>query len=342
MSRAIRALGVLGLVFVLACDESPRTPADAGPDGPASDGPISDGTMSDGPAPDGLAPDGAPAPDAAAEGGTPDAALADSGPWSAPFLGRTPSQPIHLTNCSGVTISGKQFVNVSGNAIIVENCDNVTITENDFDDVVGAVYALNCTNVTVTWNRYRDVGDGTIGSGHSNFVQFNSTTGGLIAHNKGIGGNTEDIISIYKSGGKDTANPLVIEHNAFEGTTWTSDSGSGLMLGDAGGSHIVARFNVLLSPGQVGIGVASGTDIHVTDNTIYGATRPKSNVGIYVWNQYSTTCSGIEVTGNKVKWFKADGAENPSWDGQNCGTITGWSSNDWHATLDPATMHVTL
>lgn len=79
--------------------------------------------------------------------------------------------------------------------------------------------------------------------------------GGSIHHNKGIGGDTEDIISIYNSGATNAIHPLVIENNAVEGATRSSGSGSGLMLGDEGGSHASARHNTLISPGQVEIGV---------------------------------------------------------------------------------------
>jgi hypothetical protein len=40
--------------------------------------------------------------------------------------------------------------------IVIENCDNVTVTANDFTNVVGAIYALNSTNITVTWTRPAD------------------------------------------------------------------------------------------------------------------------------------------------------------------------------------------
>ena len=244
-----------------------------------------------------------------------------------------------------MTISGLQFQNLGTGAIVIENSSNITVTANDFDNVVGAIYVFNSTNVTVTWNRYRNIGDGSIGSGHSNFVQFNNVTGGYIANNKGKGGNTEDIISMFQSQGSSASSPIVIEHNAFQGTTWTSGSGSGAMLGDAGGSHIVFRFNSLLSPGQVGIGVAGGTDIHMTDNIVYGEVLPLSNVGVSVWNQYPTACSDIEVARNQVKWYRSDGVETPGWNAGNCGTVTGWDgtdTNNWHAPLDPATLAVTL
>ncbi len=305
-------------------------------------GPVPSPTASAAPTPS-PTPNPSPTPTAVPTAApTPAPTSPPSDPWAVPFLGRTPSGQIHLTNCSNVTISGKEFVNIADDAIVIEGCNNVTITGNDFSNVVGAIYAINSTNITVTWNRYQNVGDGTIGSGHSNFVQFNGTTGGYIGHNKGIGGNTEDIVSIYRSGGASASAPLIIEYNAFQGTNWTSGSSSAFMLGDAGGHNIIARFNTVVSPGQVGFGVPSGTDIHITDNIVYGARRASSNVGIYVWNQSSSSCAGIEVARNQVKWFNESGSENPYWNAGNCGTVAGESTNDWHAPLDPAALQVSL
>ena len=267
-----------------------------------------------------------------------------AGPWSVPFLDRAASGPIVIRNRSNVVVSGKRFVNLPAGqvAIVIENSSNVTITANDFSGNTGDILAVDSKNITVTWNRYRNVGNGVVGSGQSNFVQFARTIGGTIAHNKGIGGNTEDIISMFESHGASAASPTLIEDNAFEGTDWSSDSGSGIMLGDDGGSHIVVRGNILVTPGQVGIGIASGTDIHVIDNLVYGAKRAGSNVGIAIWNQTSGSCSGDEIRGNKVTWYSADGSRNAAWDGGGCGSVAGWSSNDWNANLRYASLHVVL
>ena len=265
------------------------------------------------------------------------------GYWSAPFLHRTPSGPIRISGRHNVTISGKQFTNLGSGtvAIVISNSSNITILANDFSNVTGAIYAVNSTNVKVMWNRFRNIGNGTIGSGHSNYIQFNNTWGGYIGHNKGIGGDTEDLISIYKSGGS-AASPLRIEYNQFEGTNWSSGSGSGLMLGDAGGRYITAAYNVFVSPGQVGIGVPGGSHIRILKNTIYGARRSQSNVGLYVWNQSGSTCSAIEVSGNKVRWYNASGTLNGAWNGGGCGTVSGWSANSWTASLSVSSLHVRL
>jgi nitrous oxidase accessory protein NosD len=74
-----------------------------------------------------------------------------------------------------------------------------------------------------------------------------------------------------------------------------SGSGSGIMVGDEGGSHIVVKGNTLTNPGQVGIGVAGGQNIRILDNSVFSASHPWSNIGIYVWNQSGGTCSNVEV-----------------------------------------------
>ena len=262
--------------------------------------------------------------------------------WSTAFGARPASGAVSYSNLSGTTISNLGFSGTTGPAITLTNCSDVTVTMCDFDTCIGGVFAINCTNITVTWCRYSEIGDNSIGSGHSNFVQFNNVTGGYIGNNKGKGGLTEDIVSMFVSQGNSVADPIIIENNAFEGTDWTSHSGSAFQLGDGGGAYILCRNNVVLNPGQTAIGVPSGTNIIVTGNTIYGAEMTASNVGISVWNQYPSFCGSITISDNRVKWFNASGSENPYWNAGNCGAVIGESTNDWHANLDPANLGVTL
>jgi hypothetical protein len=111
-----------------------------------------------------------------------------------------------------------------------------------------------------------------------------------------------------------------------------SESGGGILLGDDGGADLVAMENILIDPGQYGIGVASGDRISIIGNIVSGRAQPFTNVGIYVWNQYPHPCRDIEVTDNTVEWRSKDGRQNPWWDGGNCGTIAGLAANtfgDW-------------
>ena len=264
------------------------------------------------------------------------------------FGSRPVSDAVGCEGRSGVTISGHTFRGIGSPvpAITIVGCHDVTIEGNDFIDVAEPIYVRDSTNVTIVWNRYRNITGPheRDGSHRGNFTQWENSFGGRIAHNEGVGGDTEDIVSIYHSGGTSAADPLLIEDNRFQGTDWSSASGSGIMLGDGGGSHVVVRNNVLIDPGQVGIGVAGGSDIHVTGNTIYGQARLYSNVGIYAWAQ-GTDCSDIEISDNTIDFHKQDGTNSAWWNGGNCGPITGLdttNTNSWQTPIDPALHQVTL
>ena len=273
----------------------------------------------------------------------PSASLTSS--WDVPFLSRPASGPIALKGCRDVVIENHTFQDLGPDveAIHLERCHGVTIRANDFRRVAQAITAVNSSDIRVEWNRYEDIlgPHERVGLHRANFVQFDKVSGGYIGHNKGRGGDTEDIVSLHNSGGTPEA-PLYVEDNHFEGTNWTSPSGSGIALGDGGSAHSIARDNTLLNVGQVGIFIAGGTSNAILDNIVYGEARPSSNVGVYVWNQSGGTCSGHEVRGNRVEWFAADGQHNASWDAGNCGPIAGWNSNTWDAPLDPDTLHVEL
>lgn len=137
---------------------------------------------------------------------------------------------------------------------------------------------------------------------------------------------------MYKSSGIQI-DPLLIAGNKINGGG-PSDSGGGIMLGDDGGSYITAMYNVLVNPGQYGIGIASGNNIKILDNQVYAMQQPFTHVGIYVWNQYSSPCFSITVANNRVNYKNSGGISNPFWDGSNCGTIQK-KNNTWSASLDP-------
>jgi hypothetical protein len=202
------------------------------------------------------------------------------------------------------------------------------IENNDFIDVAEPIYVYGSRNITIRGNRYRNI-TGPYqrnGSHRGNFTQWDHSFGGKIVDNVGVGGNTEDVISLYFSGGTSAARPLVIARNRFQGTNWRSPSGAGILVGDGGGGHVVVRDNVLVNVGQVGIGVAGGHHIQILRNTVYGPRRTLSNVGIYAWGQ-GASCGNIRVAGNVVDFRKADGTPSAIWNGGNCGTITGLSTN---------------
>jgi hypothetical protein len=171
------------------------------------------------------------------------------------------------------------------------------------------------------------------------FVQFDKVYGtdNKISCNFGRNeqgqGQPEDAISLYKSVGMPQS-PITVTGNLIIGGG-PSLSGGGIMLGDDGGSYQIAQDNVLVEPGQYGIGVASGDHMSILNNLVFSRRLPFTNVGIYAWNQYPHACHSIQIEGNKVHWISKTGRANPFWDGDNCGRIAGLQHNDFAAPLSP-------
>lgn len=267
------------------------------------------------------------------------AATTSTSAWSTPFGSRPQSGAISLRGCRDLTISNKTFKDLGANVIAIrlQDCHNVTIKAVDFINVAEGVLAVNSSNIRVIDSRYQNIlGPHTRdGSNRGNFVQFDNVNGGLIDHNKGKGGDTEDVVSLHRSSN------VVVEDNHFEGTNWTSTSGSGIALADGGSSNNVARRNTLVNIGQVGIFIAGGTNNKILDNVVYGEPKAGANAGIYVWNLSGSACSGHVVSGNRVHFQKADGTYQGWWSGGGCGTVT-MSGNDFRASLSLSSLRVVL
>ena len=280
---------------------------------------------------------------------TPVAAAVSDWSGKPAYLSYPASAVISMSGQTGFTISGKKFVNQTGANVIsirLTNCSNFTITDCDFDACTEPIEMENCTDFTVGWCRSRNIigpyqRDGTH---RGNFYQFGSCLRYRIHHVKVLGGNTEDVMSNYKSGGSDASHYSIIEDceiDLLHNTQWSSGSGTGMILGDAQvGSYMEVRRNKLLSPGAVGIAIVGGVGHKIHDNQLYAAARPglvSPNVGMA--SNYSAAITA-EVNNNTVYWRQNSGDENPKWWGQ--GTIND-HDNNWHATsLDPATLTVTL
>jgi len=136
--------------------------------------------------------------------------------------------------------------------------------------------------------------------------------------------DTEDIISGY------SAREMLIARNQIQGAHpdvinggWTSDSGTGIILADGGGSDQTVEDNSLYMPGQVGIGIPGGKNCVVRRNVVYQLSqspRGASNVGIYSYNHYGSPEFGPhEVYENNVKFWSDEGGVFNGWytDGAN-------------------------
>ncbi|CAO4177250.1 Right-handed parallel beta-helix repeat-containing protein [Methylorubrum populi] len=250
-------------------------------------------------------------------------------------LGPCGAEGLRIEGARNVTIRNLTVRDTGNVAIYVESGEGITIEENRIENALSGIRALSSTGVTVRCNSVRNV-RGPVPAGQ--FVQFDKVTGagnGIacnIGENEPGHGVPEDAISLYRSQGE-PASPILVSRNRLVGGG-PSQSGGGIMLGDAGGSYLEARDNLLIDPGQYGIAVASGDHMTIADNVVIARPQPFTNVGISVWNQYPEPCHTVTVSRNVVDWRARTGRANPWWDGKNCpGTL--WSLNRT-LPLDPA------
>lgn len=236
---------------------------------------------------------------------------------------------VEITHSTDIAIRDSEIGPCAGRAVVIDGSTSVRLEGLTISDSESGVYAHASESIAVVSSLFRDAG--------RNFVQFDKVTGSgnEISGNRGgnrLGeSNAEDLVSLFSSSGTDES-PLLVADNEFS-NGGPSESGSGIMIGDSGGSNIVVEGNILTNPGQVGIGVSGGHDIAVVGNEIYSGPHPWSNVGIYVWNQSDDPCGEIEIRDNRVDWAGQDGSPNPSWDNGSCGDVEGWDDNEWNAQL---------
>ena len=241
---------------------------------------------------------------------------------------------IDLSNCTNITIKNCILHSSAQNGVHLYKCQNIVITNCYIYDVASGVYAQGGTAIDVNHIQVKNV-HGPYPRGQ--MVQFNNVSGAgnKVNYNvcENIAGESyaEDAINMYQTNGTATS-PVQIIGNQIRGGG-PSKTGGGIMLGDNGGSYMIARDNILVNPGQYGIAIASGTNIQIINNKIFGKQLPFSNVGLYIWNQYKSDCSMNTISGNQVKWINAAGKENNKWNSGNCGAVPGWETNIWNANI---------
>jgi hypothetical protein len=277
-------------------------------------------------------------------------------PTTPAFLSRPASSPIVKDGGSSVlienvTVRGAGVSNPSGIGITVRNVTGtVTIRNVDLADLVGGIYLYNCSGtLLVEGVRSRNVGDGTIGAGHSNHIQLAECSfSGAIRNDRFLGGRTEDMLSIWHSGGKGVGQELVVEGNKLQGLVtdtataraWTRGSGTGIIISDGAGSSrngwVIVRNNTLLTPGQVGIQHIDGPGIQTYGNVIYGQKRPGNNNPMTSWEGNPR---GV-VRDNRYFWTNDDGSQPTPWfSGYGSMVLT---NNVKDSTIDPKALEVVL
>jgi hypothetical protein len=253
----------------------------------------------------------------------------------------TPS--ISLTNCYNITIKHCNIGPSTTVGIPLYQCTNISIDSCNISNVSTGVYAVLSQTVSVTNCQAKNM-MGPYPRGE--FVQFNQVSGGgnHIMNNKfeNILGQsyTQDAINIYQSNGL-ASDPIMISGNWIRGGG-PSNTGSGIMLGDGGGSNIVAQNNILVDPGQCGMAIAGGTNVSIINNSIYAQQQSFTNVGIYYWNQSGLPSSAITISGNKINFTNSNGVLNNTWLPSGSLVPTGWNTNVYSTTLSESLLPAAL
>jgi len=241
---------------------------------------------------------------------------------------------IQLSNCSDIIIRNCNLGPSLGEGVFVYNCSNITIMNCYIHTVESGIVADTCTGIKVLGNRVKNV-NGPMPRGQ--MVQFGNVTGIGNRINYNIGenipgqSNPEDEISLYRSSGT-VSDPIQVIGNWIRGGG-PSTSGGGIMTGDEGGAYIIVADNILVNPGQYGITIASGHDITIRNNKIFGKQQKFSNVGLSAYRQYPINTYAISIMDNEVNFTNKDGELNNFWNSETCGTVNGWNTNKYNANL---------
>ncbi|MGP9818906.1 right-handed parallel beta-helix repeat-containing protein [Salinarimonas sp. NSM] len=238
---------------------------------------------------------------------------------------------LSLSRCggAGVRIEGAREVvlrdlavtDAVESGVVIDGSADVLVLGGSVERAASGVYAHRSTGVVVRATWFLDMqGPQPRGQG----VQLDKVTGPgnaiactTIVSHPGRGA-PEDAINLFRSEGT-SASPIRVAGNRILGGG-PSPSGGGILVGDHGGGRVRVEGNVLVDPGQYGIGVAGGAQAEVLDNVVVARAQPFTNVAIYVWKaaEDGGACRDHLVAGNRVDWARADGAANPLWVSETC------------------------
>lgn len=210
-------------------------------------------------------------------------------------------------------------------AIRLYRIQNIHIANSSFNRVTAGILPTHCRGPVLIENNIGiDIG--------RNFIQIDKCLGediviqyNIMERQTGyLRGEAEDVvdwISVYKSAGT-LHSPIMVQHNRARGHG-NDEFGSFIMLGDEGGKYQIAKNNIGINPGQVGIGIAGGDFIFVKENILYSSPWEFSNVAFYSANfTDNIPCSNHLFRGNRSYWISnSKNAQNNIWTDYSCDPV---------------------
>ena len=258
---------------------------------------------------------------------------------------------IQLTQCTNIHIKKCKLQNTTNYGILIgSGCSNILIDSCYISNVATGVLAVTCPNgqIRISHNQFLNM-TGPYPKG--SYVQFSGVGGSYnriqynTCENTQGYSNPEDGISIYKSNGI-PGDPICVVNNTLRGGG-PSTTGSGITVGDGGGSYIYAAYNTVVNSGYMGMQVAGGHDIQLYANNITSSAFSWSHQGLGCGNYSGQSSYNITINGNKVKWISGKasdqirGSTSIERDASyQVGTPMpgGWTSNMLGASISPTSV----
>lgn len=200
---------------------------------------------------------------------------------------------------AGLYIHRNFFVENFGRAVSINNTSQVAVQNNRFYNQRGFGYEASAVLVTnstgaidISWNRV--------------LLKPSNVAGG--------GSWTNDVFSIYESGGTSSNQRLTIQGNMIVGGHSGMEHGDGIVVGDGcnKGNYVLVKNNRLINSGLAGITGSGGYDYVFEGNIIYSCP----GLGREEWGAYRA--------GQQHAWVPPDCQKTPVCDNLR------WISNQAH------------
>jgi hypothetical protein len=233
-------------------------------------------------------------------------------------LGKAGTVGFTLNGVSNVHITNCKIINTTSYAINVYNSSNITIDNCFISNVAFGVNVANSKTVKVNTNQMLNINGNNAKGMYGHAVQFNQVTGGgnqingnHIENIANVAQNPHDQLSLYKSSGL-PGDSIQVNNNWIRGGEYNNNSmghGCGIGLGDNGGSYQVARGNILVNPGFIGMEAAGGNHVKIDHNLIYSSQTPVSGGGLFFANYSGVSSTDVIYSYNQIKWINSQGKE---------------------------------